>query len=347
MKTNWEAIAMLALLVVAVLAFQGSWAQASGSWVDQQVGAFRDLWTRWRGPNAMLSQPFMIKGLLGVILVSLICGAFSSLVVSNRMAFFSDALAHCAFAGVALGYVLYFLGWLANMDDVLPVMTIFGMVVGVAIALVKDKTILANDTVIGVFFAGAMGLGAILLKPISQFGIKRGLSPENFLFGDVLTVDGRDLIYFIALLGITLWFLWRRYNDVVFASFNPSLARSRRVDVRIDNYLFIVLLAVVVNVCLHVVGVLLISALLILPGATAANLARNLRQFFWLTGLVSLVSGAAGLLIAYDWVPELAGRPVFFGVGGMIVEFGVVLFFLSIVLSRWVRGFRPAVRTTW
>src|SRR5262249_54842701 len=152
-------------------------------WVEQQVGAFRDFWVRWQGRDAMLSQPFMVKGLAAVILVSLICGAFSSLVVSNRMAFFSDALAHCAFAGIALGYILFFIGWLAHMDDVLPVMTLFGMAVGVAIALVKDKTILSNDTVIGVFFAGAMGLGAILLKPISQFGVKKGVfSPENFLF---------------------------------------------------------------------------------------------------------------------------------------------------------------------
>jgi zinc transport system permease protein len=347
MKTNWEAILALALLVVGVLAFQGGWAQSAGQWVDGWVAAFRDLWDGWHGRDAMLSQPFMIKALVAVVLVSLICGAYSSLVVSNRMAFFSDALAHCAFAGVALGYIFYFLNVLSSMDDVLPVMTLFGMGIGVAIGLVKDKTILSNDTVIGVFFAGAMGLGAILLKPVSKLGAKGSLNPENFLFGEVLAIEGRDLIYFMVLLVATLWFLWRRYNDVVFASFNPSLARSRRVDVRIDNYLFIVLLAVVVNVCLHVVGVLLISALLILPGATAANIARNLRQFFWLTGLVSLVSGVCGLIIAYEWVPVLGGRPVYFGVGGMIVEVGVVLFFASILVSRWVRGFRPALRTSW
>ncbi len=347
MKKNWEAILVMALLVIGVLAFQGSWAAACGDLVKQQVFAFRDWWVQKHGPNTMLSLPFMIFGLGGVLLVSLICGAFSSLIVSNRMAFFSDALAHCAFAGIALGYILFFLNVFADMNDVLPVMILFGMVIGVAIGLVKDKTILSNDTVIGVFFAAAMGLGAILLKPVSKLGTKGSLNPENFLFGEVLAIDGRDLIYLAALLAVTVWFLWRRYNAVVFASFNPSLARSRRVDVRIDNYLFIILLAVVVNVCLHVVGVLLISALLILPGATAANVARNLRQFFWLTGIVSLASGLGGFVIATQWVPEFGGQPIAFGVGGMIVEVGVVLFFLSIFLSRWLRGARPVVRTSW
>jgi zinc transport system permease protein len=270
---------------------------------------------------------------------------FSSLVVSNKMAFFSDALAHCAFAGVALGFILYFLEAIKDEADVISVMILFGMLIGVAIAYVKDKTVLANDTVIGVFFAGAMGLGAILFKPISQFG--KRINPENFLFGDILAVDGRDLIYLTVLLVLTGLFLWRMYNAVVFASFNPSLARSRQVEVKFSNYLFIVLLGFIVNVCLHVVGILLINALLILPGATAANVSRNLRQFFWSASILSLAAGMGGLWLAYFWTPTIGNRELHFGVGGMIVEVGVLLFFVSILISRWVRGARPSLRATW
>jgi zinc transport system permease protein len=345
MKTNWEAIIVMALLAVGVIAFQGNWAAGCGEWVNSRVLDLRDWSIDHFGRDSIFSQAFMLRGILGVVLVSLICGAYSSLVVSNKMAFFSDALAHCAFAGIAVGYILFFLGQLAKPDDVIAVMILFGMVVGVAIAYVRDKTLLANDTVIGVFFAAAMGLGAILLKPMGQFGMR--VSPENFLFGDILSVDGRDVIYLAALAGLTLYFLWRQYNPIVFASFNPSLARSRRVEVKYGNYLFIVLLAVVVNVCLHVVGVLLINALLILPGATAANLSRNLRQFFWLSCGLSIVAGFAGLMIAYSWEPVLGGREMHFPVGGMIVEIGALLFFASILVGRWVRGRRAVMPTTW
>lgn len=346
MRTNWEALIGLVLLVLGVLAFQGNWATESGELVHRQILQIRDWSVARYGFDALLSQPYNIYGLAAVVLVGSICGVFSSLVVSNKMAFFSDALAHCAFAGVGLGLIMFFLGRIGQAD-VIPVMILFGMIIGVAIAYVKDKTILANDTVIGVFFAAAMGLGAILFKPISQLGMRGQINPENFLFGDILAVDGRDLIYLVVLLTLTILFLWRMYNPVVFASFNPSLARSRQVEVKYSNYLFIVLLAFIVNVCLHVVGILLINALLILPGATAANLSRNLRQFFWLSCGFSIVAGLSGLLIANWWEPMIGGRPVHFGVGGMIVEVGVLLFFLSVLISRWVRGVRPSLRVTW
>src|SRR5262249_3631386 len=115
--------------------------------------------------DTYLSVDINVKALLAIVLVSLICGAVGSLVGGNRMAFFSDALAHCAFAGLALGLLLgyaagakineEFQAWLVPL-----VMVSFGVVVGVLIAYVREKTHLASDTVIGVFFAGAIGLGA-------------------------------------------------------------------------------------------------------------------------------------------------------------------------------------------
>src|SRR5262245_46572197 len=111
--------------------------------------------------------PWNVNAFLAVILVSLVCGAIGSLVVGNRMAFFSDALAHCAFAGVALG-LLVAMALRVNAPDfrewILLIMVGFGIVVGVLIAVVREKTGLANDTVIGVFFAGAIGIGAIFTR---------------------------------------------------------------------------------------------------------------------------------------------------------------------------------------
>jgi len=336
---------MLAVVAgVVLLAATGS-ASYLGSWLDDKIVAF----TQQFPTGTFFGLPALVTGLAGVVLVTIICGSVSALVVSNRMAFFSDALAHCAFAGVSLGVLAFLLtGHGRDLNELqgslLLLMIAFGVVMGSAIAYVRESTTLANDTIIGVFFAGAMGLGAVLLKAISMMGV-RGFSVENFLFGDLLAVNGRDIVYLVLLLAVTQVFLWWRYNVIVFSSFSPSLARSRGIGTRLNSYLFIILLAAIVNVCLKVVGALLINALLVIPAATACNLARNLRQFFWLSVVLSLFSGLAGLAFSYNVYLSVPGvPPIPLVSGGIIVVISVVLFFLSIFFSRWVQGQRSVVR---
>jgi zinc transport system permease protein len=220
---------------------------------------------------------------------------------------------------------------------VLPfIMVGFGLLIGMAIAWVREKTSLASDTVIGIFFAGAIGFGAVLFKSLSNLGY---FNLEAFLFGDPLFVGTPDLVMLAALVVITVTTLVFLYNPLVFASFNPSLARSRRVPVRLANYLFIVLLALIVNLCLKIVGALLINALLIVPAATATYLAGNIRQMFWLTTGLCLAVGFCGLLLS--WHVELATK-IKLGVGGTIVVLSVFLFFLAMAVAPLLRGRRPA-----
>jgi zinc transport system permease protein len=278
------------------------------------------------------------------------------MVVGNRMAFFSDALAHCAFAGVGLGLLLGFLAGLygyfgdpqlhdgvynareqAFHDWGVPLVTVaFGICVGLAIAFVRDQTALASDTVIGVFFAGALGLGAVILKELSHIGYFTSL--EGLVFGDIITVRSHDLLVLLLLGVVTAALLGVLYNQLVFTSFNPSLARSRRIPVRLCSYLFIVLLALIVNLCLKIVGALLINALLIVPAATAGNLSRNMRQLFWMTTGICLFVGVGGLWLSWDVARA--------GSGGSIVVLSVVLFFASMAVAglrqRWEQRLRPA-----
>jgi zinc transport system permease protein len=133
-------------------------------------------------------------------------------------------------------------------------------------------------------------------------------------------------------------FLWR-YNQFMFASFNPSLARTRRTSVTLNNYLFIILLALVVNLSIKAVGALLINAMLIVPAAAAANVSRNLRQMFWLTVAFSLASGAIGYAISTG-PPVTIGeiRDVRFGPSGVIVCVTVAMFFGSMAaVAAWNR----------
>jgi zinc transport system permease protein len=284
-------------------------------------------WFGWYG--------FELAALLSVVLICALCGMVGALVVGNRMAFFSDAMAHCAFAGVSLGLLIALrMGFTSKSSElqwVLPlIMAGFGALVGVGIAFVRDRTELASDTVIGVFFAGAIGLGAMILQGYE--GDKKAFDPERFLFGGPALAEARDLLILAVLLAVTAGlFLWK-YNQFVLASFNPSLARSRGVPVALNNYLFIVLLALIVNFSITAVGVLLINALLIVPAATASNWAVNMRQMFRWSFVVSLGTGLCGLYVSRRFTLPLGGREKELGVSGTIICIGVVGFALSMAV---------------
>ena len=137
--------------------------------------------------------------------------------------------------------------------------------------------------------------------------------------------------------------LFRSYNQLVFASFNPSLARSRRIALRLQNYLFIVLLAVIVNVCLQAAGILLINAMLIVPAAAAVNVSRNLRQMYWWTIAISLIAGLGGMWLSKYQLP-IRGVKIPLGTSGCIVLLCVLAFVISMFVGPWLRSRRsPAL----
>jgi zinc transport system permease protein len=286
-------------------------------------------------------QGYQLGALLAVLLVSGLCGLVGALVVGNRMAFFSDAMAHCAFAGISLGLLIALWMGIARVSSDLQwflpvVMAAFGALVGVGIVFVQERTGLANDTVIGVFFAGALGFGAMIL---SGFRDRRTFDPERFLFGGPLSVAWHDLVILAILFAITLLLFAWKYNQFVLASFNPSLARSRRVPVALDNYLFVFLLALIVNFSISAVGVLLINGLLIVPAATASNVSVNMRQMFRYTFVLSLLTGIVGLFLSWRWTPLIGGQPIEFGASGTITCVGVILFAGSMTIPYFRRRF--------
>jgi zinc transport system permease protein len=317
-------------------------ADAPPHWLDRAIDAV----TALAPPGDFFSYSFNIRALLALLLVSLSCGAVGSLVVGSRMAFFSDALAHCAFAGVSIGFVIceVALSAFVNQNNfwqwVTPIMIVFGVLVGYGIAAVRFRTSLASDTVIGVFFAGAIGLAAMLRQLMHS---RRLFNLEDFLFGDPLLVSAPDLVNLALLAAVTFGLLAWLYNPLLLTSFNSSLALSRRVPVRLSNYLFIMLLALVVNLCLRSVGALLINALLIVPAATAVNFCRNLRQLFRWTLLLCLLVSFTGQLVSWNVQMGFMARgvDVRLGIPGTIILLSVLLFVASMVLGPRFRR-RPA-----
>ncbi len=301
--------------------------------------------------DTLQMEEFVVKGYLAILLVCTVCGMVGSLVIGNRMAFFSDTMAHSAFAGVCLGFLSVILSggdrvmatWLVPL-----IMVAFGVGVGISIVYIRDRSSLANDTVIGVFFAFAIGFAAMLFQVIRQ---KSTFDPEKFLFGNLIFPPYEDLIFLLCLLLVAApLFAWK-YNQLVFASFNPTLARTRGLKLQLNNYLFIVILALTVNLSIKAVGALLINALLVVPAASAANLSRNLREMFWFTVLFCLGSGLLGFILRNSIEVRLGpGDPVAFGPGGVIVVTSVFLFFASMIVAAvWARfapvlGFTPLPR---
>jgi zinc transport system permease protein len=304
-------------------------------WLEHVIRAINAL--PWPA-DTIFTYDFAVRGILATLAVCFICGALGSLVVGNRMAFFSDALAHCAFAGVGLGLLLSLATGAGDEEFVRQritlIMVCFGISFGLLIAFVRDQTNLASDTVIGVFFAGAMGFGALIMglaQSRSLFNI------ENFIFGDPVSAPTSSVVLLLVLAGVTAVFLGILYNWMVLASANPSLALSRQVPVRLCRYLFIVLLALMVNLGQQIIGALLINGLLIVPAASAANLARNLRQMFWYSIAIALAVGFGGYWLSWELGVLLSDQRIRVPAGGTIIVLSVLVFTVSAIAGRWVR----------
>ena len=286
-----------------------------------------------------------VSAIAAITLVCFSCGLVGSLVVGNRMAFFSDAMAHTAFAGVATGLIgiLIFAqptpGRAAEQHLwLVPLVTIVvGVLVGTAMEFVRERTGLTNDTVIGVFFAAAVGFAVTVIPSVKR---KTGIDPDQFLFGSPLYVRPEELVMLFVLAILVFTAIVWRYNAMAFGVISPPLARSRGIAIRFGNYLFIILLALVVNVSIKAVGVLLMNAVLIVPAAAAINIASNARQMFHFTLILSILSGWLGYLISVKCeIPLGSAEPLALAPGGTIVLTAVALFFATMILGIVKRRF--------
>ncbi|MFQ8888382.1 MAG: metal ABC transporter permease [Bilophila wadsworthia] len=229
----------------------------------------------------------------------------------------SDAISHSAFAGVALGLISI------NPHVAMPV---FGILVGLGIMAVQRNSALSSDTIIGVFFSAVMAFGLAVVS--RDNAVARDL--QQFLYGDILTITETDIRWLIGLFFALAAFQIWGYNRLLYIGLNSVVAKAHRINVFFWQYLFAGLLALVVMFSVWAVGVLLVTALLIVPAATARNLARTAGGMFWWSILVSVTSAVAGLVLsAQEWAVTATGATV------VLVSCG--WFLLSAVLAA-IRG---------
>ncbi len=249
----------------------------------------------WAAPDTML---FMKNALLAVLVVTPLFGLLSTMVVESRMAFFSDALGHSAFTGMAIGA-------LCGLAQPVGAAVLFSVVIALLFTLVRQKTHMASDTAISVFSSAAVALGIFL----STLGGQSFTKFNNLLIGDILSVAPGE-IGLLALILLGLLVLWiTSFNQMMLSSVHQALADSRGIRVVWKNFLFTAAIAVVVTVSMTWVGLLVINSLLVLPAAAARNLARNQRQYHLFSVLGAVAAGVAGLMTSY-YVGTSAGASI-------------------------------------
>jgi zinc transport system permease protein len=230
---------------------------------------------------------FMRLALLAVLFIAPLLGALGTVVVANRLAFFSEAIGHAAFTGIALGVIF-------GLANPLWSMVGFALLLTLAITWVRRRGGLSSDTAIGLVMAFTVSVGIVILSKGGDFA-----RYTNFLIGDMLGVTAGDVaaLGVLAVIVIALFLFF--FNRLLLASVSPALARSRARHPGAAELAFACLLAVVVTFSLPWIGILVINALLILPAAAARNLARSTAEFFGWAVAIAIVSGVVGLIVSF------------------------------------------------
>lgn len=237
--------------------------------------------------NDFATLPFLQRALMAGILIGLMCGYYGVFIVQRGLSFLGDGLAHAAFGGVALGLLL---GW-TPLWVALP----FTVLVSLGITYLREKTELQGDTAIGIFFAVSVALGVLFL------GLKKDYTADAFsyLFGSILSVGVFDLWVMLGLLVLTVVLIPSTWKLLAYSTFDPELAASDGVNVRLLNYFLSVVVAVTVVVSVKVIGIVMVASFLVIPAATARLRSHTLYQMsLWSASLAALAS-LLGLLASY------------------------------------------------
>lgn len=264
-------------------------------------------------PFEFINYTFMKNALIAIILVSPIFAILGTMIVNNKMAFFSDALGHSAICGIAIGTIL-------GISNVNISMIFFAIVFALLLNWVKNKTTYGADTIISVFSSIAIALGLAILAQSGNFN-----KYSSYLVGDILSITNVEILY-VFLTFITVMIFWYfTFNKLNVISINTSLAKSRGINIKLIDNIFVILIAIIVMISIRWIGILLINSLLILPAASSRNIAKNMRTYHLYSVIFSIFSGMLGLILSYYYnIPT----------GPMIVMISGIIYFATFGLKR-------------
>lgn len=267
--------------------------------------------------KALLSYDFMKLAFLAIIIISPLFGILGTMIVSKKMAFFSDALGHSALTGIAVGVLL-------GIRELDIAMVIFAVLFSLMLNEIGRRTTASKDTIISVFSSASLAIGLAILSKGGNFS-----KYSAMLVGDILSITRKEVIYLAVILVVTIVFWVFCGNKLEAINFNAALARSRGLKVSLLENLFSILVALVVMVSIKWVGILIINALLILPAAASANVSTNLREYHLISVVFSLFAGIFGLIVSY--FTNVATGP-------MIVIISAIIYFATYFYVKKVKA---------
>ena len=268
-------------------------------------------------PFEFIDYTFMKNALLAILLITPIFAILGTMIVNNKMAFFSDALGHSALTGIAIGMLL-------GISNINISMIIFAVVFALLLNFIKNKTTYGADTIISVFSSIAIALGLAILAQTGSFN-----KYSSYLVGDILSITPSEILYlFITFIAVIL-FWYFMFNKLNVISINKTLAKSRGINTKLIDNIFVILIAIIVMISIRGIGILLINSLLILPAAASRNVAKSMRSYHLLSVIFSVFSGITGLILSYYWnIPT----------GPMIVIISGIIYFATFVIGKLGTG---------
>lgn len=263
-------------------------------------------------PFTWIEYNFMKNALLAVIIITPLFGILGTMIVNNRMAFFSDALGHSALTGIAVGAVF-------GIADTDISMIIYAVIFALLLNHIKRKKTLSTDTLISVFSSFSMAIGLVILSQGGNFS-----KYSNLLLGDILSINAREIGLLCIIFILTLIYWFTCFNRLHSVSLNTSLAKSKNIRSNLLEDSFCILMAIIVMLSIKWVGILIINALLTLPAAASRNIASNMREYHLFSVLISIFSGITGLILSF-----YLGTAT----GPTVVIIAALLFFITLLLG--------------
>ena len=260
----------------------------------------------------ILSFGFMQNAIISGIAISLICSTVGLFLVLRKYSLFGDALAHSAFGGVALGLFLGFYPlWAAYVVSILSAL---------ALTKIRQKFDISGDAIIAILLSSGIAVGIVLISLSGGFSI----DIFSFLFGSVLLVSTENVIGILGMCAAILITLIIGYKKFMYITFSEEQARVSGIRVEKLNYLLIAIAGITVVTSMQLVGVLLVSALFVIPNVTAMMFKRSFKQTIILSMSFSVFSTVAGILISY---------PLDIAPSGMVVLLAITLFIGSLIMK--------------
>jgi len=271
---------------------------------------------------------FVVNALFCSLLIGPVLGGVGTMVVTKRLAFFSQAVGQAALTGVALGILL-------GEPVTAPYASLFGFCIlfGLLMNYTRNRTRMSQDTVIGVFLSISLAMGACVLLYVTGKVNMHVL--DNILFGSVLTVNDMDMNVLLIISGLCLLIGTPLFNRMLLASFNPSLAHVRGINAKLYDYVFILMITVITVASLKIVGAVLVEALFIIPAAAARNVSRSMKGFFFYSVIIATASCVLGIILPMQFEISVPS-------GGAIILAATCFFALTALIRALSGSFKEA-----